>query len=532
MAKPSSSRPVVGARLAAILLVLFTLQPGSAARAQEESQPTRAAGEVLGPEGEPVVGARITLRPAGDLQASPYTTLSDKRGHWAILDLAPGRWALTVEVDGFLPSRGTVDVFANRPSPPADVRLRSLEEATPAFSEGGESTIERWLEMGDALLEQGRPAEARAEYQKAVDALPAAGKARFLQKVARTYFLEGNVDLAIATLKRALVLTPSDAELRRLFTILMEEVGKAEAAAAFLAALPEATDAAPGAGPAAGSAVPPEVAERLSAPLEMAAADLRGRHRVTFPERSPLSGIESFVERSGMYQEEARRVPDAAGYEIGEESFQLYVPPGDPPETGYGLLVWISPTGFGGFTRSGMEEVYERRGLIAIGADNAGNPRPVWDRWGMALDAVAGLSEVFPVNPDRVYVAGYSGGGRVASGLATCFPEVFGGGFSWFGVDHFHDLPVPDRPGKLWPRDFQKPAPAVLERAREQSRFVLLTGEKDFNRSQTLAVHEHLRRDGFRHLTLYDIPGATHYFGVPPEWMERGIEALDAPLGD
>lgn len=514
--------------LAAILCFVFL---AVSLGAQEEAQPTRAAGRVSGPDGEPVGGARITLRPAGDPKASPFTVTSDRKGRWAILDLELGRWALTVEAEGFIPSRGTVDVLPDRPSPPADVMLRSLEEVTPAFSEGGESTIQRWVEMGDALMEQGRPAEARVEYLKAVEALPVSRQPQALQLVARTYFLEGNVDLAIATLKRALVLAPADEELRTLFTILMGDVGKSEAAEAFLGALPESPSATRGSAGAAPGGVPPEVERRLSVPLEMANGGLRGLHRVTFSTRSPLSRIDEFTERSGMYEEEALRVPDASGYDIGGESFQIYIPEIDPPAAGYGLLVWISPTGFGGFLRPGMEEVFERHALIAVGADGAGNPRAVWDRWGLALDAVMGLRDLFPVDSDRVYVAGYSGGGRVASGLATHYPEVFSGGFSWFGVDHFHDLPVPDRPGKLWPRDFQKPSPDALRRAREESRFVLLTGEKDFNRSQTLAVFEHLQRDGFRHLTLFDIPEATHYFGVPADWMERGIEALDAPLG-
>lgn len=169
----------------------------------------------------------------------------------------------------------------------------------------------------------------------------------------------------------------------------------------------------------------------------------------------------------------------------------------------------------------------ERRRTIWVGADGAGNPRALWDRWGLALDAAHHLPRLYPIDPRRVYAAGYSGGGRVASALATLYPEAFAGAFCWFGVDHFHELPLPGRPGSRWPARFPRPPRAALKQVREQSRFVLLTGEHDFNRPQTRAAYDHLRKDGFRHLTLIEVPGANHYHGVRPEWLERGLAALD-----
>jgi dienelactone hydrolase len=173
----------------------------------------------------------------------------------------------------------------------------------------------------------------------------------------------------------------------------------------------------------------------------------------------------------------------------------------------------------------------ERTGTIWVGADGAGNGRPDWQRWGLALDAAEELTRLYAIDPKRVYVGGYSGGGRTASALATLYPEVFRGALCWFGVSHFHPLAVPDKPGAHWPPQFPEPPRERLTTVREDGRFVLVTGERDFNRAQTKATWRHLEGDGFGRVTYLEIPGVDHYFGVPAEWMERALAALDAAPG-
>ena len=70
----------------------------------------------------------------------------------------------------------------------------------------------------------------------------------------------------------------------------------------------------------------------------------------------------------------------------------------------------------------------------------------------------------------------------------------------------------------------------VRKLIRERNRYVFLTGERDFNRPQTRVFHRLYKKDGFRHVTYIEIPGADHYFGVRGEWLAKGIEALDAGL--
>jgi tetratricopeptide (TPR) repeat protein len=454
-----------------------------------------------------------------------------------MIGLLPGRWSLRVEAEGFLPGEGVVVVPVEGAPEEIEVRLRGLDEAPPAVAENDPAaTARRWIERGNALLEQGQPAEARAEYVRALDLLPAAEQAQVLQGVARTHFVEGDAEAAAEALERALRLAPTDSDLRQLYTTLQDGRGRGQEAADFLAGLVEESAdeaaappaAANGASSDAAEELPPEIAARLAAPPKPADAGMTGHHEVTFGESSPLGSLDVFVARFASNTDEAGRSLAADdAYELADESFHLYVPAVEAPRDGWGLIVWIAPIDWGGFQREGLAEVLDRHRLVWVGANRSGNARPVRDRWRLALDAAAGAMELLAVDPRRVYVAGYSGGGRIASHLGPAFPEPFRGTLCWFGADHFHPVPVPDRPGSSWPPSVSEPPAEILDTARRDSRFLLVSGERDFNRAQTVAIAEHLREDGFQHVELIVIPDADHYIGLDPEWLDRALTALD-----
>jgi hypothetical protein len=95
------------------------------------------------------------------------------------------------------------------------------------------------------------------------------------------------------------------------------------------------------------------------------------------------------------------------------------------------------------------------------------------------------------------------------------------------GVDWYRDLPVSDKPGASWLAPFHKPPSDLLRLARERSRLVLLTGERDFNRASTRAVDAEYRRDAFAKVTYLEVPAMTHWGPVPENWLAKAFEALD-----
>jgi dienelactone hydrolase len=535
------------ARRAAVCLLL-SLAALAPLAAQEWQGRGRAHGVVLGPDWEPLAGARVTLTPEGWLAGEPSPVApvaTGEDGRWTIALLAPGAWGIAIEAEGHHPAEGTVAVPAEGPGREVRVELRSLAEVSPISAESDPAwSVRRWLEEGDAHLAQGRPAEARAEYLKALQTpgvLGPAERALVLETVARTRFLEGDRAEAARALLAALLLAPDEGRLRELYTALLEGEGREaearrllerlerepetvrkerEAELAGLLAPPEA--AAPG----------PEVPERPVLPLE---AHRPGRYRTAFAERSPLSDPAVVVARYGGTPEDARRLAPEDRYELAGETFEVYVPEGYAPAAagsapGYGLLVWVSPNRSGGVERPELRALLDQRRLLWVGANRAGNPRSTWVRAGLALDAARAMAALYDLDPERVYVAGYSGGGRVASQLAMLFPEVFRGALSLYGASFFRPVAVPDRPGHHWPPAFPEPPAETLWRLRRESRLVLVTGERDFNRAQTRAYWRALAADGFERVTYVEVPGASHY--QPFDDLERlrgAFEALEAP---
>lgn len=529
-------------------VTLFVALLALPALAQDWQGEARVRGVVLDADGEPLAGARVQLV-LHDLEEGPAAVVTEASGEWSFPRLAPGLYDLRIDGPGHLPAEGWVRVPGHGAPEPVRIELQSLDLVTPSFAEGDPAgSVRRWLAFGDALLANDRPSDARREYRKALatpGVLSPAARAELLSGMARTHFLEGDRAAAETALRAALVIAPAgstEAErARQVFRALLDGGGRGEEAERFFERLrrepgaveaeladvlagrePEAEDGSDGNDEA--PARPPE------RPLLDPEPGRTGRYRTAFAADagSPLSAPETYLERYGMERSVAERGdPDGLGYDLARESFEVYVPDGYEPGAGYGLLVWVSPTPFGGTETPEVQAALDRAKLLWIGANDSGNPRPSWDRSGLALDAAHRMAALYDLDPERVYVAGYSGGGRIASGLALHFPEVFRGAFSVYGVSWYEPVPVPDKPGANWPPSFAAPRAESLRDLRTDSRFVLLTGSRDFNKPQTRAVRRAMEAAGFERVTYLEVPGASHYELPDGEWWGKAFRALD-----
>lgn len=544
------------------LLLLAALLVVAPLATQERPAGGRVAGVVLGPDGEPLSGAEVRLAPrppaeggpAGEA-AAPPAVVTGEDGRWAWVRLPAGAWSIRVEATGHLPAEGWVPVPA-----PETVRieLQSLDEVPPVYAESDPAgTVRRWLRRGDALLDQGRPAEAGAEYEKVLrtpDVLTDRERAEVLEALARARFHERDRAGAERALRAALLLAPPGPgdpltdRLRLLFTVLLDGTEREAEAGRFLARLERAPEAvrrqhaaelaelleADRAAPAPGTAeeAPPPAPDRPVLPPK---AHRRGRYRTAFAAgaRSPVSAPEVVLGRYGGKPEDVRAMDPALGrYDLAAETFEVFVPESYRPAegdgaSGWGLVVWVSPTSSGGIEDPARQAVLAGQRLLWIGANDAGNPRFTWNRVGLALDAAHAMAALYDLDPERIYAAGYSGGGRIASALGMLFPEVFRGALCLFGASVYRPVPVPDRPGSHWPPPFPEPPPETLRDLRREGRFVLVTGEWDFNRAQTRATARVMEEEGFRGVTYLEIPGATHYDFPGAADLRRALQALD-----
>ena len=255
------------------------------------------------------------------------------------------------------------------------------------------------------------------------------------------------------------------------------------------------------------------------------------RDTLVFTERSPLSPVASVTQR---FRVKLNHPPD--DYNLADESFEVYVPASYDGSEPYGLLVWIN-AGESGAPPAEYLPVLDEHKLIWLGANRSGNPRSFWHRAGLALDALYNATQQYNIDPMRTYVSGLSGGGRSASRVGLVYADHFAGAFSIVGTDFFTRLPHPDSKQNaveqslvFWAPAFNPPRPDVLRRAKRDGRYVLLTGEHDPNRDQTLVTYEYgYKRARFDHTTYLEVPDMGHTL-PPAAWFAKGIEALDAPL--
>lgn len=509
------------------LVLLAVLVP-----AQDWAGNRTLRGRVTDTDGRPIRGAWVELRMAEDPATGLPPTTTDKKGEWRILRLAPGRYELHIKATGFINVNGWATVKPHGIDEPVEAQMLPLSWETPAFSAGQPLTLRLWIEKGNSLLEQGHPAQAREEYERALAQLPGARRPEVLRSVARTHYLEGQVDRAVETLQEALAIAPSDRDSRGLFVVLMEELDRKGEAERFLSELASRPPE-PAEEPAAEIVplqleVPKEIAEILAAPLDPPRAHRVGSFKISFNERSEWSQLEDFARRMRVGTDAILAIDPSAGeYRLSDESFQVIVPDIYRPTHRWGLMVWISPTQFGGARQPELPEVLERHRLIWVGANHAGNERMVWERIWLALDAATNMQKLYDIDPERVYVGGYSGGGRVASRMGVLYPELIRGAWLLYGCDYFRPLPALERPGTVWPAAYQPPAGSALDLVKRRNRFVLVTGPKDFNFMITRSTAREMVKDGFSHVTYLEIPDAGHYSFPDGEWLDRIFAALE-----
>lgn len=253
-----------------------------------------------------------------------------------------------------------------------------------------------------------------------------------------------------------------------------------------------------------------------------------GEFTLRLEQRSAASGIEAMGRRAGWSARAVEASGQEADYDLSKESFEVYVPPACAKGPPCGLLVWVNAGDSGRILVGGWKKVLDKRRIIWIGANKSGNERPVWCRMGLAIDAATSMARQCNIDPDRIYISGLSGGGRVASMVAVCFPDIFHGGLPFVGCNYFRDVPSPGNPGRAFRRSFTPPPAHLLDLAKTRSRFALLTGQKDMNREQTKANADAMKADGFKHVTYFEVPGMGH--SLPDAtWFEKAIEAIEPP---
>jgi predicted esterase len=187
-----------------------------------------------------------------------------------------------------------------------------------------------------------------------------------------------------------------------------------------------------------------------------------------------------------------------------EIRWKLFVPSGAEPS---GVLVFVHPTATAE-PRAGWTHVLQQQRLIWVSAEDFGNSQPSAQRVLVALLGLAHAQQAYSVDAKRIYIAGMSGGGRIASKTITKFPRMFTGAIYIVGAD---------------PLDDEALAQRELIAAK---RYVFLTGHQDFNRREMRSIHRRYGKAGVKDALWLDLPALGHEYPSPAQ-LERAIRFLD-----
>lgn len=223
-------------------------------------------------------------------------------------------------------------------------------------------------------------------------------------------------------------------------------------------------------------------------------AEPRGApHEVVFTRYSALFGNAQIVRRllSPLAQEQVRDTLASTHETLGpysidlaSEKFLVYVPAGPPPSPrGFALLVFIMPSDHA-FLPIGWAPQLDRHGLIFVTPARAGNTAAnLSRRVPLAVSAAENIVREYPVDPERVYIGGFSGGSRAALRTALGYPDIFRGALLNAGADPLGGrYPLPPR--------------ELFLRFQGSSHLVYVTGELDSLNVGTDAGSAQSMKDG------------------------------------
>ena len=251
------------------------------------------------------------------------------------------------------------------------------------------------------------------------------------------------------------------------------------------------------------------IATILWATAPAIAEPLRGYHSQVKVEADTRLDWTFALANQSLEKPPADWLPD---YQSAAQSYELFVPPNLNRRKPAPLVLLISPSAKpAGWSQ--WQAVCMRSGVIFASPFAAGNDCPFRRRVRIVLDVLDDVRRRQPIDADRTYLAGFSGGARIACSVAFALPEYFGGVIAICGAEKLRE--------ESWLR----------ERVAERLSVALITGEQDFNRAELERLRGPLLADVGVRAKVWTVAGLGH--AIPDErqlaaaldWLEEAVPA-------
>jgi ankyrin repeat protein len=228
-------------------------------------------------------------------------------------------------------------------------------------------------------------------------------------------------------------------------------------------------------------------------------------------ERSGKKGYYKYkIKEFSPYTEEQ---PDPYLYDI---PVSVYVPEEYSEKNPPGLLIYIS----GGYPNREYRETLDSHNLIWAGVNcysfklgdilREKHPHIVF-----TLAMVYDLARHYRVDPSRIYLAGFSWGGRLTGRILYQYPNIFRGGIASGGCQVVN-RESSDAEGMI----------DAFEMARRDTALVITAGDNDHNREEAYSKYDFLLRMQFRNVYYIQEPGRGHA-PLTGENFDRALGLLD-----
>ena len=203
-------------------------------------------------------------------------------------------------------------------------------------------------------------------------------------------------------------------------------------------------------------------------------------------------------------------------YDAASATAIVYVPKAYDGTAPMGVYLHVS-AGDAGENMESYAPVMDRLKMIYISAKGTSNDQPMLRRVKLAVDALASVKEKWKIDPKRVCVGGYSGGGHMGMLIHAMYPGTFVGAVSHAAQSylpaegtcgHFPGLVE----GDLKSRDFKG------------HKWCVISGDKDQNYQEILTTSKKWEKGRFDY-RFFDIPGMGHE-NAAPEKLEQALKWL------
>jgi hypothetical protein len=212
-------------------------------------------------------------------------------------------------------------------------------------------------------------------------------------------------------------------------------------------------------------------------------------------------------------------------FDLTHEQFFVFVPRNYSGTQPFGLLVFMSPSDVFNGTPQGWEAVLQHRKLLFVAPQDVGNNQDFARRVGLGVVCASKMLQLANIDTNRLYIAGLSGGGRIASCAAFFHPHLFSGVCGICGINFCHKVPRVQATEKDAYGYFTVD-PHRIRETKQCVRFALVTGSGDFRHGNILDIYNGgFQPDGFQ-ARLLDIDGMPHTL-CPAPVLNASLEFIE-----